>query len=151
MATAHAQTVSTEPVLSLSKGSGQAYPAKSVRIIVPFAAGGNTDFTGRTIAAKLSEALGHQFIVDNRPGGSTNIGSEMIVKSVPDGYNILLGGAANAINAERDVSIFKSPAQNAQKGGSKAKPGKVTSHRPLVLPTRSISSGGNPCSRPFGR
>ena len=82
MATAHAQT----------------YPAKSVRIIVPFAAGGNTDFTGRTIAAKLTEALGHQFIVDNRPGGSTNIGSDMIVKSVPDGYNILLGGAANAIN-----------------------------------------------------
>jgi tripartite-type tricarboxylate transporter receptor subunit TctC len=76
----------------------QSYPAKSVRIIVPFAAGGNTDFTGRTIAAKLTEALGQQFLVDNRPGGSTNIGSDMIVKSVPDGYNILLGGAANAIN-----------------------------------------------------
>ncbi len=76
----------------------QSYPAKSVRIIVPFAAGGNTDFTGRTIAAKLTEALGQQFLVDNRPGGSTNIGSDMIVKSPPDGYNILLGGAANAIN-----------------------------------------------------
>ncbi len=76
----------------------QSYPAKSVRIIVPFAAGGNTDFTARTIAAKLTEALGQQFLVDNRPGGSTNIGSDMIVKSPPDGYNILLGGAANAIN-----------------------------------------------------
>lgn len=76
----------------------QTYPAKSVRIIVPFAAGGNTDFTARTIAAKLTEALGQQFLVDNRPGGSTNIGSEMIVKAAPDGYNILLGGAANAIN-----------------------------------------------------
>ncbi|HTD91272.1 MAG TPA: tripartite tricarboxylate transporter substrate binding protein [Burkholderiales bacterium] len=76
----------------------QTYPAKSVRIIVPFAAGGNTDFTGRTIAAKLTESLGQQFLVDNRPGGSTNIGSDMIVKSAPDGYNILLGGAANAIN-----------------------------------------------------
>ena len=76
----------------------QPYPAKSVRIIVPFAAGGNTDFTARTIAAKLTEALGQQFVVDNRPGGSTNIGSEMIVKAAPDGYNILLGGAANAIN-----------------------------------------------------
>ncbi len=74
------------------------YPAKSVRIIVPFAAGGNTDFTARTIAAKLSENLGQQFLVDNRPGASTNIGSDMIVKSPPDGYNILLGGAANAIN-----------------------------------------------------
>ena len=78
--------------------SAQTYPAKSVRIIVPFAAGGNTDFTARTIAAKLTENLGQQFLVDNRPGGSTNIGSDMIVKSQPDGYTILLGGAANAIN-----------------------------------------------------
>ncbi len=76
----------------------QPFPAKSVRIVVPFAAGGNTDFTARTIAAKLSEALGQQFLVDNRPGASTNIGSDMIVKAAPDGYNILLGGAANAIN-----------------------------------------------------
>jgi tripartite-type tricarboxylate transporter receptor subunit TctC len=88
-------------VLALGTGSAvqaQSYPAKSVRIVVPFAAGGNTDFTGRTIAAKLTEALGQQFLVDNRPGASTNIGSDMIVKSPPDGYNILLGGAANAIN-----------------------------------------------------
>jgi tripartite-type tricarboxylate transporter receptor subunit TctC len=76
----------------------QTYPAKSVRIVVPFAAGGNTDFTARTIAAKLTEALGQQFLVDNRPGGSTNIGSEMIVRAAPDGYNILMGGAANAVN-----------------------------------------------------
>ncbi len=76
----------------------QNYPAKSVRIVVPFAAGGNTDFTARTIAAKLSENLGQQFLVENRPGASTNIGSDLIVRSAPDGYNILLGGAANAIN-----------------------------------------------------
>ena len=87
LAIAHAQAPATGP-----------YPAKSVRIIVPFAAGGNTDFTARTIAAKLTENLSQQFLVDNRPGGSTNIGSEMIVKSPPDGYNILLGGAANTIN-----------------------------------------------------
>jgi tripartite-type tricarboxylate transporter receptor subunit TctC len=83
---------------SAAAAVAQPYPAKSVRIVVPFAAGGNTDFTGRTIAAKLTEALGQQFLVDNRPGASTNIGSDMIVKSLPDGYNILLGGAANAIN-----------------------------------------------------
>lgn len=81
-----------------SLASAQSYPAKSVRIIVPFAAGGNTDFTARTIAAKLSENLGQQFLVDNRPGGSTNIGSDFVVKAPPDGYTILMGGAANAIN-----------------------------------------------------
>ena len=78
--------------------NSQSYPAKSVRIVVPFAAGGNTDFTARTIAAKLTESLGQQFLVDNRPGGSTNIGSDLVVKSAPDGYTILMGGAANAIN-----------------------------------------------------
>ncbi len=85
-------------LLGVTAVQAQSYPAKSVRIIVPFAAGGNTDFTARTIAAKLTEALGQQFLVDNRPGASTNIGSDMIVKAAPDGYNILLGGAANAIN-----------------------------------------------------
>lgn len=82
----------------VAQSTVQSYPAKSVRIIVPFAAGGNTDFTARTIAAKLTEALGQQFVVDNRPGGSTNIGSEMIVRAAPDGYNLLLAGAANTIN-----------------------------------------------------
>ncbi|MEQ1772360.1 MAG: tripartite tricarboxylate transporter substrate binding protein [Burkholderiales bacterium] len=78
--------------------AAQSYPAKTVRIVVPFAAGGNTDFTGRTIAAKLTEALGQQFVVDNRPGGYTNIGADLVVKSAPDGYNVLLASAASAIN-----------------------------------------------------
>jgi tripartite-type tricarboxylate transporter receptor subunit TctC len=76
----------------------QTYPTKTVRIVVPFVAGGNTDFTGRTIGAKLSEALGQQFIVDNRPGGYTNIGADLVVKSPPDGYTVLLASAASAIN-----------------------------------------------------
>jgi tripartite-type tricarboxylate transporter receptor subunit TctC len=76
----------------------QTYPAKTVRIVVPFAAGGNTDFTGRTLGAKLTEALGQQFIVDNRPGGYTNIGADFVVKSPPDGYTLLLASAASAIN-----------------------------------------------------
>ncbi len=76
----------------------QTYPAKTVRIVVPFVAGGNTDFTGRTIGAKLTEALGQQFIVDNRPGGYTNIGADLVVKSPPDGYSVLLASAASAIN-----------------------------------------------------
>ncbi|HTE14442.1 MAG TPA: tripartite tricarboxylate transporter substrate binding protein [Burkholderiales bacterium] len=82
----------------IAAASAQTYPAKTVRIVVPFVAGGNTDFTGRTIGAKLTEALGQQFVVDNRPGGYTNIGADLIVKSAPDGYNILLASAASAIN-----------------------------------------------------
>jgi tripartite-type tricarboxylate transporter receptor subunit TctC len=76
----------------------QAWPTKTVRMVVPFVAGGNTDFTGRTISAKLSETLGQQFIVDNRPGGYTNIGADLVVKSPPDGYTVLLASAASAIN-----------------------------------------------------
>jgi tripartite-type tricarboxylate transporter receptor subunit TctC len=76
----------------------QTFPSKTVRIVVPFVAGGNTDFTGRTIGAKLSEALGQQFIVDNRPGGYTNIGADLVVRAPPDGYTLLLASAASAIN-----------------------------------------------------
>ena len=64
----HAQPASTEPVLSLSKGSGQAYPTKSVRVVVPFAPGGGTDISARQFSQKLSESLGQQFMVDNRGG-----------------------------------------------------------------------------------
>ena len=85
-------------VSSATAVQAQGYPAKAVRIVVPFVAGGNTDFTGRTIGAKLNEALGQQFIIDNRPGGYTNIGADLVVKSPPDGYTVLLASAASAIN-----------------------------------------------------
>ncbi|MGH8618324.1 MAG: tripartite tricarboxylate transporter substrate binding protein [Burkholderiales bacterium] len=78
--------------------AAQLYPAKSIRVVVPYVAGGNTDFTARVIGQKLSEAWGQQIIIENRPGGATNIGSELVAKAVPDGYTILMGGAANAIN-----------------------------------------------------
>lgn len=76
----------------------QNYPTRPVRVIVPFAAGGNTDITARAIGAKLSEIFGQQIVVENRPGGATNIGSELVAKAPPDGYTILMGGATNAIN-----------------------------------------------------
>jgi tripartite-type tricarboxylate transporter receptor subunit TctC len=80
----------------------QTYPAKPVRIIVPYAAGGNTDFTARAVAEKLTDAYKRQFIVDNRPGAATNIGTDAVAKAAPDGYTLLMGGAANAIN----MSLF---------------------------------------------
>jgi tripartite-type tricarboxylate transporter receptor subunit TctC len=68
----------------------QAYPSKGVRLIVPFAAGGSTDIVGRTLAAKLTEIWGHTVIVDNRPGGSTVIGTEIVARSPPDGHTLLV-------------------------------------------------------------
>ena len=81
------------------------WPARTVRIIVPYAAGGNTDFTARSMAVKLTEMWGQQIIVDNRPGGATNIGSEIAAKAVPDGYTLFMGGASNAVN----MSLFAKP------------------------------------------
>ena len=78
--------------------AAQQYPARGVRMVVPYVAGGNTDFTARVIAQKLTEAWGQQVIIENRPGGGTTIGSELVAKAVPDGYTLLMGGAANAIN-----------------------------------------------------
>src|SRR5450631_270043 len=77
----------------------QTYPTKPVRIVVGFAAGGVTDIVGRLIGQWLSERLGQQFIIDNRPGAASNIATESVVRSAPDGYTLLLVGPAAAINA----------------------------------------------------
>ena len=78
--------------LYLMPGAAQAqnYPAKTVRLVVPFAAGGSTDIIGRVLAQKLTEAWGQQVIVDNRPGGSTVIGTDIVAKSPPDGHVLLV-------------------------------------------------------------
>ncbi len=75
------------------------YPARSVRLIVGFSAGGPADILARLIAQWLTDDLGHPFVVENRPGAGTNIGTEAVAKAVPDGYTLLLITAANAINA----------------------------------------------------
>ena len=75
-----------------STGSGQAYPAKPVRVIVPFAPGGSTDVVFRILAPRITEALGQPLLVDNRPGGGATIGMDLVAKSAPDGYTL---GVAN--------------------------------------------------------
>ena len=67
----------------------QGYPAKPVRIVVPLAPGGNVDLVARAVAQRLSESLGQQVIVDNRPGASSLVGTQLVAKSPPDGYTIL--------------------------------------------------------------
>jgi tripartite-type tricarboxylate transporter receptor subunit TctC len=77
----------------------QAYPTRPVRIIVGFAPGGGADIITRLIGQWLSERLGQQFIIENRPGGGTNIGTEAVVRAPADGYTLLMVGTTQAINA----------------------------------------------------
>jgi len=77
----------------------QTYPTRLVRIIVGFPAGGTTDIVGRLIGQWLSERLGQQFVIENRPGASANIATEAVAHAAPDGYTLLMLGAANTINA----------------------------------------------------
>src|SRR5271167_4127037 len=77
----------------------QTYPTRPVRFIVAFAAGGANDIVARLIGQWLSERLGQPFIIENRPGAGSNIGTEVVARAPPDGYMLLMVGAPNAINA----------------------------------------------------
>src|SRR5262245_20738365 len=77
----------------------QAYPSRPVRIVAPSAPGGAPDILARLIGPWLSGRLGQQFVVENRPGGGTNIGTEAVVRAAADGYTLLMVSTSNAINA----------------------------------------------------
>src|SRR5678815_3746591 len=84
--------------------AAQAWPSKPIKYIVPFAPGGTTDILGRTIADKLSIALGQPVVIENKPGAGGGLGAEFVAKAAPDGYTIMGGTiSTHAINA----SLYK--------------------------------------------
>ena len=85
------------PALSLN-ARAQTYPARPLRLVIGFPAGGPNDILGRLMAGWLSERLGQPVVVENKPGRSGNIASEEVVRAAPDGYTLLLMGPANAIS-----------------------------------------------------
>jgi tripartite-type tricarboxylate transporter receptor subunit TctC len=83
-------------ILFSSFAGAQGYPSKPVRIIVTAPPGGSDDFMGRMLAQYISESLGKRFVVDNRPGGGALLGRELVARSAPDGYTLLMAGSAMA-------------------------------------------------------
>ena len=78
---------------------GQNYPAKSLRLVIPFPPGGGSDFVGRIVGQKLGDALGQGVVADNRPGAAGIVGTEVVAKALPDGYTLLLASGSHSINA----------------------------------------------------
>src|SRR6185295_1288594 len=78
-------------VLSSQLAWSQGYPDRLIRLIVPFAAGGNADINGRIVADIIYKALGHPVVVDNRPGAGGGVGAEFVARALPDGYALLVG------------------------------------------------------------
>ena len=141
-----------------SSVSAQSYPAKPIRFVVPYAPGGSSDVIARILGQKLGEALGQTFVVDNRPGAGSMLGTDIVAKSVPDGYTVILSDMPHTINPSiyskvpydpvKDFSpitivgtsamfLFVNPSMPAQNlkdyiALAKSQPGKIT-----------IGSGGN--------
>ena len=106
--------------------NAQSYPTKPVRVVVPYPPGGPTDIVARVLFQQVSEATGQQFLVDNRAGAGGNIGAEIVAKSPADGYTLLIGTTAHAIN----MSLFKNLSYDVQKDFA---PVSLLTQGPLVL------------------
>src|SRR6266511_2512701 len=88
----------------------QDYPSRPVRVVVPSAPGGGFDLVGRVLAQKLGEQTGQAFVVENRPGAGTLVGTQLVARSAPDGYNLVVGGLSNiALN----MGLYREPGYDA--------------------------------------
>ena len=96
---------------SINTYGAENYPSRPIRLIIPFGAGGGSDFVGRLIAQKLGEQMGQTIVVDNRPGAASLIGTQMAARAAPDGYTLILADSGFTIN----IAFFKDPKYDALK------------------------------------
>ena len=104
----------------------QDYPKRPIRLIVPFAAGGGSDFAGRLIAQKLTDQMGQTVVVDNRPGAASLLGTQIAARALPDGYTLILADSGFTIN----IAFFKDPKYDALKDFD---PVSVIAETPYIL------------------
>jgi tripartite-type tricarboxylate transporter receptor subunit TctC len=117
----------------------QTYPVRPVRIVAGFAAGGGLDITARLIGQSLSERLGQQFVVENRPGAGGNIGTEAVVNAPPDGYTLLLAAVPNAVNASLYEKLNYNFIRDIAPSGNRAlRRGSVTEVPPQEFTTSAL-------------
>lgn len=112
------------------------YPAKAVRMVVPFAAGGSTSVIARLVAQKLSEIWHQPVVVENRPGGATVVGTEAVFRSAPDGYTVLAGSSSIAINASTRKTPYDAIRDFAPVTGLSRSPYVLVVHP--TLPVRNL-------------
>lgn len=121
------------PVLA----QAQTYPSKVVRVVIPWPAGGSNDVVGRMVSQKMSEALGQQFIVDNRGGASGSIGADVVAKAAPDGYTIMVHSTTHVGNAHiyGKKLTYDTMKDFTGVGMLSAQPGVLTVHPSLPVKT----------------
>ncbi len=127
------------PLLALCAATAQAqdYPSRPIRLLIPYSPGGPVDISGRIVALKLTEAFGQQVIVDNRAGGGGNIAVEIVARSAPDGYTLLMGAnGTNAINPSLYPKLAVDPAKELAPLG-------LVASSPMILVAHPSLQAGN--------
>jgi tripartite-type tricarboxylate transporter receptor subunit TctC len=106
-------SVAASAAFAVRRGFAQGYPSRSIRLVVPYAAGGGTDFFARVVSTPMGETLGRTIVIENRAGAGTNIGAEVVARADPDGYTFLLGDTATfAANRSLYSSLAFDPAKD---------------------------------------
>ncbi|MFJ4291773.1 tripartite tricarboxylate transporter substrate binding protein [Cupriavidus sp. NPDC089707] len=124
------------PAAVMTPALAQSFPAKPIRLVVPYPPGGPTDIVARVVGQKLSDKLGQPLVVENRPGAGGNIGADAVARAAPDGYTLLVATTAHAIN----MTLFRRPGYDTRKDFA---PVSLLTRGPLVLVTAPATPAGN--------